>query len=239
MRLGGVSALLIERLRREKSREVHTPIPIEQQDGHAFFNTTRVETFTDGVFAIIITLLVLNLSAPKLPEDPTSAQLWRAVGVLMPKFASWAISFLIVCIVWINHHRVFSMFRGIDRGLFWYNALLMFWMSFIPFPTAFLGDHPYTPSVVAFYGVSNLLTSLSFSLIRLYGARHKELLREDVDYAVYVRGTWLSIIYGPVMYGVGALLALVWLPGAYVLYTLIPAYFITGLATKRAAKVEE
>ena len=204
------------------------------QDGHFYFSRSRVETFTDGVFAIIITLLVLELHAPTFSTShPTTAQLWAGLVALAPKFASWVTSFFIACIIWVNHHRVFSMFRAIDKGLFWHNAHLMLWTTLIPFPTAILGDYFEAPLAVCFFGVVTGMASTCFVLLRLYVLRHPYLLHADVDIQTFARGTWLALLYGTFAYFLGAGLAWVWMPASWLIYALVPVYFITSKATLR------
>jgi uncharacterized membrane protein len=107
--------------------------------------TGRVEAFTDGVFAVVATLLVLDLHVPQLPESPTSQQLWQALRPLLSTLLSFGLSFLFVMIVWVNHHQIFHSLKKADRGLLWANNLLLFWMCLLPFPTAFLGAYPRLP----------------------------------------------------------------------------------------------
>ena len=128
--------------------------------------TARTEAFSDGVIAIIITIMVLEL---KLPE--TAAKGTFTTGFLLPlapKLASYALSFVIVGVMWVNHHLLLDLARRPTPGLMWWNLHLLFWMSLIPFATGFLGEHPTLPRAVALYGGIQTLASLSFSLLRLH-----------------------------------------------------------------------
>src|SRR5881397_539398 len=91
---------------------------------------TRIEAFSDGVFAIVVTLLVF---------EP------------LPKFLSWLISFIIVCKFWLNHHHVLGLARHADYGMVWLNALFLMSQSFVPFPTALMGEYPGNPLAVPFF----------------------------------------------------------------------------------------
>ena len=79
----------------------------------------RVEALSDGVFAIVMTLLVLEIRVPHVEARDSLAELARALWLLMPKFVSWVISFATVCVIWLNHHRLFRLTARVDNGLFW------------------------------------------------------------------------------------------------------------------------
>ena len=98
----------------------------------------RVEALSDGVFAIVITLLVLEIKVPHLADHGSVAALAGALADLAPKFVSWVISFLTVCVIWMNHHRLLRLVGRFDHGLFWWNANLLLWTSFV-FPHATRG----------------------------------------------------------------------------------------------------
>jgi uncharacterized membrane protein len=144
----------------------------------------------------------------------------------MPKFVSWVISFVTVCVIWLNHHRLFKMMTRLDHGLFWWNANLLLWTSFIPFPTALMGDYPTNKLAVSFYGAVMLLMALGFVLMRLRMLRHDELLGPEVDRAVFRQGTLYSIAFGPVAYALAAGLGWVHEAAAFLCYGAIALYFV-------------
>jgi Endosomal/lysosomal potassium channel TMEM175 len=102
----------------------------------------RVEALGDGVFAIVVTLLVLEIKVPHIEAHNSLTELAAALQALAPKFLSWAISFVTVCVIWLNHHRLLKLTSRIDNAVFRWNANLLLWTSFIPFPTALMGDYP-------------------------------------------------------------------------------------------------
>jgi uncharacterized membrane protein len=190
------------------------------------FSKSRVETFSDGIFAIIITLLVLEIKVPHV-DDPLSAKsLLSALLVILPKFISWIISFFTIAVIWVNHHKLFQQFKILDRGIFWWNAVLLLWTTFIPFPTAVLGDYPYNFLSVVFYGLVMSLMAASFSFMRFYVIRQRDLLEENVDFIMFKRGTVLSVIFGPVMYLSGIVLGFIHPWFSFAVYLGIPVYFI-------------
>lgn len=100
--------------------------------------TSRMEAFSDGVIAIIVTIMVLELRAP---AQPTLPALWKVA----PIFLSYGLSFLVVAIMWINHHHLVHAVREVSARRLWSNLNLLFWMSLIPFVTDFLGKIPRLP----------------------------------------------------------------------------------------------
>jgi uncharacterized membrane protein len=187
---------------------------------------SRVEALSDGVFAIVVTLLVLEIKVPHVEAHDSIAELARALAALAPKFVSWVISFVTVCVIWLNHHRLFGLMSRVDNRLFWGNASLLLWTSFIPFPTALMGDYPHNTLAVSFYGLVMFLMAASFVLLRWHMHRHAELVAEHVDPAVFRMGTRYSIAMGPGAYAVGAALAWVSAIAAFACYAAIALYFV-------------
>jgi uncharacterized membrane protein len=111
---------------------------------------TRLEACSDGVFAIVITLLVLDI---KLPEG-NSAGLSHALLESLPRIAAYVMSFAIIGLYWISHHRSFEMIAKVDGTILWLNLLLLLLVSFIPFPTALLGRYPYEALPIVIYGLT-------------------------------------------------------------------------------------
>ena len=98
----------------------------------------RILFFSDAVFAIAITLLVLNIEVPDIPQDLVAEELPGQLLGLWPKYLSYVVSFLVILIFWISHHTIFSNIRGYDRVLIWLSSLFLMFVAFLPFPTAFL-----------------------------------------------------------------------------------------------------
>lgn len=196
-----------------------------EQAQFAGFAKSRVETFSDGVFVVIVTLLVFDLKLPPI-GSATNDAVWQGIVGVAPKLFGWANSFLIVCVIWMNHHRLIDQFRSIDTGLFWLNNVLLMCCSLIPFPTAVLGDYPGTPVAVSFYGVCLALPALCFTALRLYAFRHPALLVSGLSLSAFRKTIGLSFVYGPVLYWFGAALSWVRLELALLVYFFIPVYFI-------------
>jgi len=193
---------------------------------HFQFSKNRVEAFSDGIFAIIITLLVLEIKVPHLNENPSAIELMQSLLALFPKFSGWIISFFTVAVIWVNHHRIFKQFKQLDNGIFWWNAVLLLWTSFIPFPTAVMGDYPNNQTSIVLYGMVMALMAVSFTLMRMYALRKGNVLEDEVNLAAFRKGTMLSLVFGPLMYLTGIVVGFIHPYLAFAVYLGIPVYFI-------------
>jgi len=128
----------------------------------------RIEAFSDGVVAIIITIMVLELRIPELKENFSQADVWKSLLSLVPKLFAYLLSFVVVAILWLNHHFLFDKIPHSTSKLVWYNSFLLFAMSLIPLPTAFLENYPTLPQASAFYGAVMFLNAFAFFLMRRY-----------------------------------------------------------------------
>ncbi len=128
----------------------------------------RLEAFSDGVLAIIITIMVLELKVP----DGTDLS---ALQPLIPVFASYTLSFVFIGIYWNNHHHLFQAVHKINGNVLWANMHLLFWISLIPFTTSWMGENEFLAWPVAFYGISLWMSGLAyFILVRTLLAIHPE-----------------------------------------------------------------
>lgn len=195
-----------------------------------FFTKSRVEAFSDGIFAIIITLLILEIKVPEIHEHQSITELTEKLAHLLPKFIAWVISFLTVAVVWVNHHRIFESIKHINHTVFWLNANLLLWISFIPFPTALMGDYPENKLAVSFFGLSSLMMGVAFLLFRLYMWKHPEITNDFSKEELWI-GVRNVLIFGPFIYLTRA--ATAWLHPyiAFVCYAFITIYFIFPSST--------
>lgn len=191
-----------------------------------YFSKARVETFSDGIFAIIVTLLVLEIKVPEIENHNSVPELLQALKHLFPKVLSWIVSFLIVCVIWVNHHRIFEQIKVVTHSLFWLNANLLLWCSFIPFPTALMGDYVNNPVSLIAFGIILSLMALSFSIIRINLLRNAFALNDNTDLKQYKVATTRSLVFGPALYLLGAACSLIHPYLAFAIYFFIPLYFI-------------
>lgn len=128
----------------------------------------RIEAFSDGVIAIIITIMAFDLKIPELAQGFKEQDIWQALLAVIPKVLSYLLSFVVVAILWLNHHVLFDKITHSTSKLVWYNMFLLFAMSLIPMPTNFLALHPVLPQALMFYGLVMFLNAFGFLLLRRY-----------------------------------------------------------------------
>jgi uncharacterized membrane protein len=120
---------------------------------------SRLEAFSDGVLAIIITIMVLELRVPHDPSLAALVQLW-------PVISSYVLSFVYIGIYWNNHHHMFHAVKHIDGGVLWANLHLLFWLSLVPFVTAWMGENHFATIPTAAYGVVLLMAGLAYRILQ-------------------------------------------------------------------------
>jgi TMEM175 potassium channel family protein len=118
----------------------------------------RLETFSDGVIAIIITIMVLEL---KVPHDSSPA----ALIPLVPVFLSYVLSFIFLGIYWSNHHHLFHVVQHVGGGVLWANLHLLFWLSLVPFVTAWMGENHFAPWTLVLYGAVLLFAAIAYFIL--------------------------------------------------------------------------
>jgi uncharacterized membrane protein len=128
-------------------------------------NTGRLEAFSDGVIAIIITIMVLEL---KLPQGSDFAALWP----LAPKLGSYALSFVFIGIYWNNHHHLFHIAEKVNGTILWANLHLLFWLSLIPFVTDWMGENHFRALPVALYGIVMIMAGIGYYILSHALAAH-------------------------------------------------------------------
>jgi uncharacterized membrane protein len=179
----------------------------------------RLEAFSDGVFAIAITLLVLELHTPEVGEGGSlAAALWAQ----WPSYVAYLVSFLTIGVIWLNHHRVFTQVALVDGPLLVLNLVVLLWTALIPFPTAVVarylgqgGEHAET--AVAFYSGVFVLLGLSFGALFVWITRDDRLLQRLPPPEV-VRAARLRFTLGEAVYLLALGLSFVWPPAAMALY---------------------
>jgi uncharacterized membrane protein len=126
----------------------------------------RLEAFSDGVIAVAITIMVLELKAPQGPD-------LADLRSMAPVFLGYVLSFVYVGIYWNNHHHMMHAVRTVNGAILWANLHLLFWLTMIPFVTAWMGEHPLTAVPVALYGVVLLMSAVAYALLQALLIRHE------------------------------------------------------------------
>jgi len=186
--------------------------------------TARVEAFSDGVFAIAITLLILEIVVRAPHEALSARRLSEELRHLWPSYLAYFASFATIGVMWLNHHRLFTLIVKNDDGLSAFNLLLLLGVTWVPFPTAVLATQLLAPGqrvAAVVYATSFFAIAIVFNLMWRYAVRSR-LVREHLDVAAIAR----QYAGGPILYailiGVGALNAVACL----VLSAAIAAYFL-------------
>ena len=145
--------------------------------------TSRLEAFSDGVFAIAITLLVLDLAVPPLTESERDG-LWAALGREWPSYFAYLVSFLVIGIIWINHHTMLTLVERVDRPILFANLVLLMTVSVIPFPTRLLAEYLLEPdahAAAAVYSATMLAMGSAFYALWSTITRRPGSLRRPLD----------------------------------------------------------
>jgi len=169
----------------------------------------RVAFFSDAVFAIAITLLVIQLTVPQ--GDLTGAQLTHEPGRLGPKFFSFGLSFWVIGRFWIGHHLTFQYLRRWDLPMLWINLFWLACIVFLPFPTAVLGNHIALPGAARLYAATVTVTGLASTLLWWYATGRGRLVDEDLDPRLR-RSMLLRALAAPVVFGLSIPLVTVLVP---------------------------
>ncbi len=179
--------------------------------------TSRIEAFSDGVIAIIVTIMVLELHTP---NGTTPAALWK----LTPVILGYVLSFAVTAIMWVNHHHLLHHARHASASLLWSNNLLLFWLSLIPFATAYLGQNPAAPFPVALYGAVLACSAYAFTLLQWVVNRQHQ---SDIEIQEYNdRMLWKSF-YSSSLYAATIPLAYIFVYISFAIFVLIPlTYFL-------------
>ena len=174
----------------------------------------RLEAFSDGVFAILITIMVLELHAP---EGGT----FEALKPLLPKFISYILSFIYLGIYWNNHHHLFQIVKHVNGKVLWRNIFLLFCLSLVPFVTAWMGENHFSSSTVALYGIILLMAGIAYyfllhSLMQLHG---KDSLlatsigndfKGKISVAIYAAGILISFVNSWIGFALYCCVAFTW-----------------------------
>ncbi len=187
---------------------------------------SRLEAFTDGVFAIAITLLVIEIRPPEVEDGHTLAEaLWDQ----WPSYVAYAVSFLVIGVMWVNHHRMFDPVRAVDTPLLLLNLHLLLWTALIPFPTAVVaeqlhGEDTYPETALALYGGVILGCAVAFVCLFFWITRDDHLL-DSLPPREVVRAARLRFSLGLVVYSLALALSFVSAPLALAMHAAMALYY--------------
>ena len=189
--------------------------------------TGRLEAFSDGVFAVAITLLVLNIKPP--PDDVlSSGNFWLFLRGQLPALIAFVTSFATIGIMWINHHRLFNYIKRTDTSLMLLNLLLLLVIVFIPYPTALVAQQyalkPEMHDAALLYSATNVFLAICFNLLWRYAAFHNRLIGKDADTRA-VAAISRQYLGGPLLYLIAFGLAFVNVAASIIFLLLLALFF--------------
>jgi uncharacterized membrane protein len=192
----------------------------------------RTEAFSDGVIAIAITLLVLDINVPVVGPHQSLA---HALAHLWPKYAAFAVAFVTIGIMWINHHALFQHVARVDRRLSFINLGVLMAIAFVPFPTAVFGDYIQSATngriAAAIFGLNMLLVGVGFVALWLHLRAHPEL-RVPASTDERIAGALRRTIVGPICYVVAIAVSFISPYAALAVYASVAIYFSADQFTR-------
>ncbi len=183
----------------------------------------RIMSLSDGVFAIAITILAVNIRIPDLGDAPDPDALRHAILGMWPSYLSYVLSFVVIGIYWIAHHNIFHHVRRSDRTLLWLNLLFLMFASFIPFSAALLGKYWHYPSVLVAYGLTLLLTGLVLEALLAYVIKRE--LTTRAARSTFGAGT-VAVLLVPAVSLVSIAVAFLSPRASLVIYAVVPVLYL-------------
>jgi uncharacterized membrane protein len=185
---------------------------------------SRLEAFSDGVSAIVITLLILDIRFPEVDYS----QFGTTLISLLPRILAYVMSFIIIGVYWVTHHNSMHAMRKTDRSFLWLNILLLLCISFIPFPTSLLGRYPFQAGPIMIYGITLIVCNAVGYLMIIYVWYHPHLAGPEFS-KTYLRSHTPVYIFVNVLY-LWAILSAHWLPLlSYLIYVAVVIFLIVFL----------
>ena len=198
-------------------------------------DVTRLEAFTDGVFAIAITLLVLDIHVPPMETLPEGVTLWSALSHRWPNFFAYAVSFAILGIMWANHHDICHHIGRVDRAFLMLNLALLFLVCVQPFITALVAEYLRTDArgseAVMIYAGTLTLTATVYNVLWRYAAHQRRLIRNTTPQHA-VDDVTRRYYFGPLIYGLATLLAYFSAIASLVMMGLLALFFAIPFSSK-------
>jgi uncharacterized membrane protein len=175
----------------------------------------RLETFSDGVIAILITIMVLELRVPHGAS-------WSALRALVPLLLIYTLSFILLAIYWNNHHHMFHTVERVNGRILWANLHLLFWLSLVPFATGWMGENDFAPLPTALYGSVLLMSAIAYTIlvqvIIAHQGAHSKLRaaigkdrKGKISAALYVAAIPLAFVHREISWAIFVTVALIWL----------------------------
>lgn len=183
-------------------------------------STTRLENFSDGVFAIILTLLAFQFKVPKFSDEASLVQNFEELLKISPYLLGFIFSFIFIAVFWVNHHHLYHVVKEVNSTLLWYNIFFLFWISMLPFAIAMVGAHPHVSLAAVSLGIVLFMASVSAYLLLRYSYVKSQLVDETLSYDSIHNGLVKNTIAVIVTF-FGILIALKWVYISYCIYFVV------------------
>ena len=181
--------------------------------------TNRIESLSDGVFAIVLTLMVFQIRVPDIPAAQAAHDLWPRLMHQAPEFYSYAVSFILVGIYWVGHHNMYHLVKRSTRPLLWMNLLFLMFVGFVPYTVALVGRYADIRRVMIIYGVHLMIISGLMFLQWWYVTRKKNLLVSPLS-PEFIRSVDFKILTAPAVCVLAIFTSFISVRGSYLLYLL-------------------
>jgi uncharacterized membrane protein len=202
--------------------------------GHT--DTARLETFADGVMAIAITLLILDVKSPDVP----GAKLAAALAHQWPSYAAYVVSFLVIGIIWVNHHHLFRLIERTNHTFLMMNVIFLMTIAALPWPTALVADHLRDSGktiAAVVYGVNMEAMAIMFNVVWRYASQNRRLLDSRVNEQAIDRAT-RNYLVGPIVYGMATLIALANAWASLAIFAALAVYWLLPGTGPRATALD-
>jgi uncharacterized membrane protein len=187
-------------------------------------NKSRLEAFSDGVFSIVITLLIFDIKVPIIAKPVTDLALWTAIGGVLPLILIYAMTFVVIASLWINHHYLFESFaRSVNRQVNLLNLLYLMFVAFIPFSAYLLGDYATSQPAEIIYGLNIFCAVFITSTMAAYIRNHPDLHNDDLSSRIIKQARVRSLV-SLISYTLGLAATFLYAPLALLFY-ILPVVF--------------
>ena len=190
----------------------------------SWFRKDRTEGLTDGIFATVMTILVLSLVVPTISGPNASATLQADIYNLVPDLFAYIITFIFLGVLWISHQNIFSHIDNLDLKILWINLLLLLSVGLAPFSTALLGRYPLQQIAIIVYGLNALAVSVLFNILWFY-PRIKKLTHEEPNTNIIAKRSRIVLV-GPITYALAIVFSFVATEISLGLYVFVTVFYI-------------
>lgn len=207
------------------------PIPMSAEHHKKESQIERIIFFSDAVFAIAITLLVIELKVPHLDISLSDRDIWITLRNMSQQFIGFILSFYVIAIFWITHHKIMSYLVAYNRKLIWKNMHLLFWIAFMPFSSALYSEYLYRQPVLIWYSLNIIIVGLKVMDLWNYISNPKNKLSKGLENRKYVEYNFMRALVAPFAFLLAIVLSFVNMKYAY--FSPVSILFIIPLLKRR------